>query len=99
MNMKKLPFRLRYRKAGSLIKIALVAAIALTTAALLSLRVNQWITESRIRALTEQANQLEQETADLQKAVDELGTVEGIRRIAEEELDLVEPGTVIIKTQ
>ena len=97
--LDKLPFRLHYRKAGSLIKIALIAAIALTTAALLSLRINQWITDANIDAMRGQAAALEQETADLKQAVDELGTLEGVRRVAEEELDLVDPGTVIIKTQ
>ena len=47
----------------------------------------------------EQADALEQENQDLTQYIDELGTVQGIQRIAEDELGLVDPDTVIIVPQ
>ena len=59
------------------------------------------ITGSRANAaaLTEEADRLEQENKHLVQYIDELGTVQGIERIAEDELGLVDPDTVIIEPQ
>ena len=59
------------------------------------------ITGSRANAaaLMQQADSLEQANQDLAQYIDELGNVQGIERIAEEELGLVDPDTVIIEPQ
>ena len=44
-------------------------------------------------------NNVERENAQLQEMVDDLGTVSSIRRIAAEELGLVDPDTVIFETE
>lgn len=77
--------------AGLVVLLSIVALVALT-----------WV-RGNIQSLTEEKRQqaaaLEQENAELQKKKDELGSPDSIRDIAEEELGLVNPDTVIVGEQ
>lgn len=100
MENKKKPLgriRLVYRRASPLLKCVVLATIVLCTAALLILRSS--IRELRQNAddLRSEAAALEQENKNLEKSIAELGTVQSIRRIAEEELGLVDPDTIFYK--
>lgn len=91
--------QLVFGKASPLLKASLAAVIALSTATLLTMRLTEWSKQDEYQRLQQQAAVLEQENAALQEQVDSLGTVESIRRIAAEELDLVDPNTVIIDSE
>ena len=52
-----------------------------------------------VEALRQEAILLEQEQQRLELYISELGTVQGILRIAQERLGLVEPGSVIIQPE
>lgn len=96
-NMKKI--QLEFGKASPLVKTVISAAIALSTVALISLRLAQWDAENTTQQLLERAAQLQRENAQLQEMVDDLGTVSSIRRIAAQELGLVDPNTVIFDSE
>ena len=69
--------------------------VVLSIAALLSLRSAILKTRSQAEALRNQAMILEEENADLTDKLENMDSVEGIQDIAEEELGLVDPDTVI----
>lgn len=78
------------------LKILLIVLILLSMIALIALR---WVTNS-IRAetenLREEAAAVEYENEDLREKIDEVDSVKGVQNIAEEELHMVDPDTVII---
>ena len=96
-NVKKI--RSEFGKASPLVKTVISASIALSAMALISLRVAQWDAEASAQELWERAADLQRENAQLQEMVDDLGTVSGIRRIAAQELGLVDPNTVIFDSE
>lgn len=91
--------RLVFGQSSPLLKTALAAVIALSTVTLLTMRLTEWNKQDEYQRLQQQAAQLERENADLQARIDGLGTVESIRQIAAEKLDLVDPNTVIIDSE
>lgn len=90
-------FRLQYRPTHPLTKAVVTAAIVLSTVSLISLRLCQWEAQQKLALLSQQAVHLEQENADLSQRIDALGTVDSIRQIAAEELDLWHPDTIIFE--
>lgn len=94
MANRKNPFRrirLVYRRSSMLLKCAVLAVIVLSTAALLTIHFAIGQTRQEAESLREQAARLEQENRDLTEAIAEVGTVQSIKRIAMEELGLVDP--------
>lgn len=89
--------KLVYKRSGNLTKIVVLCAIVISTVTLLALRYSLLDTQSRIDALKDQAAGLEQEHDRLEDKNSALGSVDGIKDIAGEELDLVDPDTVIIE--
>ena len=93
-NLKKIKF---IPRRGSLLgKAVLLSVVVFSTATMLVM--GSAVAQSRQRAedLRQSALALEQEQQDLQNRIDDLGTDESIRQIAQEELGLVDPDTVII---
>ena len=84
--------RLVYRRSSALLKILVLVTILASAAALLVLRtsVRGYLKQSQV--LQSQAASLQQENADLTARIAELGTKDSIRRIATEELGLMDPG-------
>ena len=94
MANRKNPFRrirLVYRRSSTLLKCAVLAVIVLSTAALLTIHFTIGQTRQETEALRQQAARLEQENRQLTEAIAEVGTVQSIKRIAMEELGLVDP--------
>ena len=92
---KRNPFhriRLVYRRSSLLLKILILVTILASAAALLALRVSMQNYRKQSQVLQSQAISLQQENADLTARIAELGTKDSIRRIAIEELDLMDPG-------
>ena len=71
-----------------------LAAIVLSTAALLILRISIQSAQDRQALLQQQAAQLEQENRELTQYIAELGTIESVKRIATQELGLVDPDSL-----
>ena len=94
MAAKKHPFRcirLVYRRSSTLVKCVVLAAIILSTAALVILRASIQTAQDRQQDLQQQAAQLEQDNRMLTQYIAELGTVQSVKRIATQELGLVDP--------
>ncbi len=84
-------FRLVYRRSSPLLKCAVLATIVLSTVALIALRVGIMQYERETDALRQEAAQLERENSRLENEIAQLGTVQSVKRIAMEELGLVDP--------
>ena len=99
MGERKNPFRnvkIVLRPSSPWLKILVILVIVLSMAALVAL---SWV-RSSINAKTEdlrqQAAELEYENEVLEDKIGDLGSVQSVQDIAEEELGLVNPDTVII---
>jgi len=77
-------------------KTVVLSAIALSAAALLTLALTIGAAQNHTDALAGQAAQLEQENQKLEDKIDKQGSLEGVKDYAEDELDLVDPDTVVI---
>lgn len=88
-----------FGKASPLVKTVIAAAIVLFTVSLVTIRIVQWDTQEAAQNLQQQAAALELENARLQEQIDELGTMGSIRRIASQELGLVDPNAIIIDSE
>ena len=89
-------FKVKLRSAPVKLKAVLIVLIVLSTAALVALR---WVhngIQAETQRKTEQAAAMEGENADLQEKIDSIGSVQSIRQIAQEELGLADPDTVLI---
>ena len=88
--------KLKLRSAPASLKIALIVLILSSICALVALR---WVhngIQEQTRIKQEQAAAMENANADLQEKIDALGSVQSIRQIAEDALDLANPDTVLI---
>lgn len=90
-------FRLQYRRTSALNKVAIAAAVVLSSVTLVSIRLAQWDAEDQLNRLRQQAALLEQQNENLRQDIDELGTTDAIREIAQEKLGMVDPDTIIIE--
>ena len=88
--------RIIFRRSGLGLKLAVLALITLSLAALVLI----WTYTQQARADYEQrrdqAIAYEHANSRLRESIDSLGTVQGIFQVAREELGLVDPDTVII---
>ena len=87
-------FRLVYRHSPILLKCAVLVTIVFSIAALTVLRIGITNRNDRIDALRVQAAQLEQENKKLDQMTQQKDTVDGIKAIAQEKLDMVDGDTV-----
>lgn len=86
-------------RSSTLWKTLVLVVLVLSIACLMVLRAHLLEAKGEAEALRSQAAQLEQENSRLQTYVQQLGTVQGIIRIAQEELGLVQPDTIIFDPQ
>ena len=91
--------KLVFRKSRPVTKVVALCAVVLSTVTLLTLQSAIVTSREKTAALMDQAGKLEQQNQDLEQRIDGLDTEEGIRDIAENELGLVDPDTVIIVPQ
>ena len=90
-------FQLQYRRTPTLNKVVVAAAIVLSSLTLVTLRLAHWEAEDRIASLEQQIAVQQQQNDALRQDIDELGTTDSVREIAQEELGLVDPDTIIIE--
>lgn len=99
---KRNPFRrirLVYRRSKPLTKMAVAVVIVLSMAAMLSLNAAKRDAAAQLKALQAQAAALEQEAAKLKQDMSILGTPESVEQIARDELNMVDPDTVIFRPE
>ena len=92
--MQQFKFQVKPGSRATIIAVTIAVTIAL--AALLVLYSVTMDAQARAEQWRAQAQQLEQENKALEDKIDNLGTLDGIKDIAKEELGLVDPDTIII---
>ncbi len=88
-----------YRRTNPLVKIVVIVAIVFS---MLAVTTMGWVRSgilSRTGELRTEAGLLEQENSNLEDKIDALGSVQSVKQIAEEELDLVDPGSVVVEVE
>ena len=88
--------RFVYRRSNNMTKTVVIAALLLSTAALLVLHGAITSAEAQLQARRELAAQLEQERDKLNDSIDSLGSAESVDQIARDELGLVDPNSIVI---
>ncbi len=88
--------KLQHRRTPPLTKAIVTAAIVLSTVTLIAIRLCQWEAQTKLGILQEQAAALSEENTALSERIENINNLDSIRQIADEELGLVDPGTVII---
>ena len=88
--------KVEVRPASNILKIILTILILFSIVALIALR---WVHNGilfQIDELKEEASELEHANEELDQKTQELGSVQSIEDIAQEELGLVDPDTILI---
>ena len=80
-----------------ILKIMVLVMVVLCIAALLVLTLAIMDAKAQVEDLRQQAALLQQENSQILKDIEEIGSVQGIIKIAMEKLGLVLPDTVIIE--
>ena len=86
--------RLVYRRSPLLLKIVVLVTILVSAAALLALQIAVSNYQQQSQVLQSQAAALQEKNEELTQHIAELGTKASIRRIATEELGLVDPNSL-----
>ena len=89
--------RLVYTRSRVLTKSLVLVALVLSVTALLLLHSAILNGRAQTEALRNQAAQLEQENNRLEQSIDSLGSIDGIKDIARDELGYVDPDTVVLQ--
>lgn len=92
---KKKKYKIVFRRGKTMTKVALLVVIVLSTMTLIAIGGAVHRGQARVDALQAQARDQEQEKAALEKDIAALGSEDGIRDVAEKELGLVDPDTII----
>ena len=92
-------FQFVYQRTRNITKIMVILALVLCTGALITLRLATKDLENRTDKLYDRAVVLDQENEELREDINKLGSVQSVVEIAEEELGLVQPGTVIYQSE
>jgi cell division protein FtsL len=98
-NIRHKKSKVEIRPAPTVLKIVLILLIVFSIAALVGLR---WVhngLRDKIQDLKQEAAALEQDNADLQEKIDDLGSVQSVKDIARDEMGLVDPNTILIDPQ
>lgn len=90
--------RLVYQRSPMFLKILVLVTILLTAAALLVLRSAMLGFQQQSQVLQSQAITLQQQNAELTERIAELGTEDSIRRIAKEQLGMMDPSSQFFDT-
>ena len=92
-------FQLMYHRSKPMVKIVVIVAILFSMLAVIAMTWVRGNIYDRTAKLRGEAVSLEQEIAELEDRIQKIGSVHSVKQIAEEELDLVDPDTVIFKTE
>ena len=93
------PFRgvqIVVRKGKLLTKVVVMVTILLSIAALVTLRLSQNQVLEQTEEMRQEAAALEFENAQLTEKTENVSTVQGVEQIAQEDLEMVSPDTILI---
>ena len=88
--------KVEIRPASNILKVILILLILTSIVALIALR---WVhngIRQETQILTEEAAQAQAENRELTEKVEHLGSVQSVKDIAQDELGLVDPETILI---
>jgi cell division protein FtsB len=88
--------QIEFRRSRPLTKIVVCGAIVLSMAALITLSWSGSQLKREIAQLRQEAAELAAENAELKEKIDNLDSLEGVEDIAQSELEMVDPDTIII---
>lgn len=88
--------KVEYTRSHPLTKVVVIVLILVSMAAMIALTWSGARLRREIEALREEAAQLEAENADLREQLEKQDSVDGVEHIAENELGLVDPDTIVI---
>lgn len=88
--------KVEVRPTSNILKLILILLILFSIVALVALRWVHGGILTQIDALKEEAAGLEYSNAELEQKMEELGSVQSIQDIAQDELGLVDPDTILI---
>ena len=91
--------QVKFRRSKPITKIVVIAAIVLSTVALLTLRFVQWDLEQQTQEMKEEISQLVEENAELEQKKENVGSVQGVMDIAESELGYVDPDATFFEPE
>lgn len=91
--------KLVYRRSSNWTKVVVIAALVLSTVALLTLCMSTLDLRAKTQSLHYRAMVLEEANRDLEADIQALGSVQSMAEIAQSELDLVDPDTVLIQPE
>ena len=97
--MKNPNIKVVFRRSRTLTKLVVLAVVVLSTVTLLALGAAIIKQRNLAEDYRRQAIALEQEKGRLQQYIEELGTIQGILRIAREKLGLVDPDSLVIQPE
>lgn len=89
----------RLRRSSSAVKVVLTITILLFTAALISLRICYRQVQMRTEELRGRAAILEQENRQLKTDMEDFSSIEGVSKVAQQELGLVSPNAILFQTK
>ena len=95
----KNPFRgikVEYTRSHPLTKVVVIALILVCMAAMITLGWSGSRLKAQIEEMRNEAAQLEADNNELSEKIDKQDSVEGVEDIAGNELDLVDPDTIVI---
>lgn len=99
MAKNNLPFRniqVEYARSHPLTKVVVIVLILVCMATLITLSWTGNQLRREIAQLRQEAAQLVAENAELKKKIESLGSLEGVANIAEDQLEMVDPDTIVI---
>ena len=89
--------KIEFTRPHPVTKTAVGALLVLSIAALLALALTGENLRAEIREMAQEAQRLEAENADLKEKTDDPDSVDAMEAVAEDELDMVDPDTIIIE--
>ena len=92
-------FQFIYRRSHPAVTILVIVAIVLSMLAVTAMTWVRAKIQDRTDALRWEAAQLEQDNRDLSNMLDAPDSVDSVEQMAEEELGLIESGSVLIDTE
>ncbi|HIT33613.1 MAG TPA: septum formation initiator family protein [Candidatus Faecousia intestinigallinarum] len=98
-SLEKGNVRLILQRSHPMLRIALLGMLVLCILSMVALGILIQTTRQETAALREQALELQEQNQKLQDYLEQLGSVEAIQRIAQEELGLYLPDTIIYHTK
>lgn len=87
------------RPSPTALKVVLILVIVFSMAALLTLRLVHNNIQQEIQELKDEAAEYEHANSELDRRMEDPDSVENIRDIAQEELGMVDPDTILIEPQ